>query len=670
MSTTRPTRFEQVTGPPAPVTDLKRRGLRGGPPGLACAALLVAAVLAISPLASGYYNFTAWGPLELAGVAIVVGLALAARPTTSRFGLTAATGLGSLLALSYLSMLWAESRESAWTDSNRLALYGVIFAIGVLAIRERRSARAVVIMLGLPALLSSLVLAVILTGGGGAGAFLGGRLDSPIGYVNGTAGLLVMGIWPFLALAESARRASVRSLGCAAAGAIAAAAVTTQSRALIPALLVSLALALIAAPHRTRRAVHLVIVAVAVAAGLHWTLAIYSSTGPTQAAAIPGSTLRGAGLAILAAALIGFAAKLAISRAADRLPGERRARLTTGLGRALVIATIVGVAAIGLAGHTKIAAQWDDFTQLKPEQSAPNRFLDAGGFRYDLWRIAIDEFRAHPIGGVGAGNYDTDYYRLRRNPQSVIQPHSLELQMAAELGIFGLAFLLVFCGAILTAGLTRRRSTLAAQDPMIRVAALGIFSAWLAATSVDWLYDIPGIAGIAILAAAMLVVPGREVDAQSRPAGSLPAGSLRDRRGQAILVVGLGVLALVAASVGRQYAATRYRDAGGRKLEAAPAHAIRTLETAESLDPYSLSTLYLIASAYARLDDYPAAHAAIVQAEQLEPDNYVPPALLGDLAFRRGDFTDALVSYRRAQALDPHEPALANAIVRTEAALR
>ncbi len=637
---------------------------------LSAIALLVAVALAISPLASGYYNFTTWGPLALGGVVLLVGLALAARPAFTRIGLTAAAGIGGLLGLSFASMLWAASRDSAWTDSNRLALYCVIFAIGLLAIRERRGGRTVIVILGVPALLTSAVIAARLVAGSGQSAFLLGRLDSPIGYVNGTAGLLVMGLWPFIALAETGERRAIRAFGSGAAAMIAATAVLTQSRAIVPAIMLATVLVLAAIPRRARRGANLAIAALSMAAGLHWTLAVYRSTGPSQSLAIPTHVLRGAGLAILLSAALGFALKLLVSTLGAGVGPEIRARWERHLGRALLAGTTVGIVAVAAAGHTTIANQWDAFTQLNPEQSAPNRFLDAGGFRYDLWRIAVDEFRAHPLGGVGAGSYDSDYYRLRRNPQSVIQPHSLELQMAAELGIFGLLALLTFCGAVLIAGIRGRPETLSGSDPLIRIGALGIFSAWLAATSVDWLYDIPGIAGMAILAAAALVVPAPAADPAGAWAPRAHLDPVRRRRLQAGIVVTLGVLALVAAGIGRQYAAALYARSGTGKLASSPAQAISTLETAESLDPYSLSTLYAIASAYARLDDYPAARDAVLKAERLEPQNYVPPALLGDLAYRRGDYGVALASYERALSLDPREAALQTALQETRQALR
>jgi tetratricopeptide (TPR) repeat protein len=200
----------------------------------------------------------------------------------------------------------------------------------------------------------------------------------------------------------------------------------------------------------------------------------------------------------------------------------------------------------------------------------------------------------------------------------------------------------------------------------LKVAALGMFGAWLAATSVDWLYDIPGLACMAMLAAAVLVVPAARAAAGSARTG--PPG--RGRRAQLLLVAALGLLALVAASLGRQYVATLYSNSGKRLVADRPLKALQRLRTAEQLDPWSLATQYAVASAYARLDDYPGARAALRRAAQLEPDNYVPRALLGDIALRAGRPAAALAAYRQALALDPLEPALQQALDTARTAAR
>jgi O-Antigen ligase len=653
---------------------------------LAAAAVLLAAVLALSPLASGYYAFTSWAPLTLGSIVLLIVISLVARPRLTKTGLAASAGLILLLALSFASILWAESRDSAWTSANQLGLYVAIFAIGMLAVRERRSARTVMLILGAPALLTSVVLAIVLATGSGGGAYLLGRLDQPIGYVNGTAGMLAMGIWPWIALAEVARARGLRIAAMGGAGVIAALAVTTQARALVPALLVTTAIVMIAAPGRPRRGLHLLFVIAAIAASAHWTLAIYSSTGRAQAYMPPSAALRNAGLVVIAGGLLASALTFALEWLAARVPQARRARISRRVGQAMAAGVAVAVVAVGVGAHSTITTQWRDFTHLNAEQAAPNRFVAIGsGFRYDLWRIALDEFKADPLGGVGAGNYDDSYYRLRHNPQSVTVPHSLELQMLAELGIGGIIGLLLFCGAVLRAGLCRDRRTLAGRDPGLRIAALGMFTAWLTVTSFDWLYNIPGLAGMAILAAAILlvrapgdeqIVPAAEGSESTRLArtraspavASLVSTSGRSLREQVWLLSTLCVLALIAASLGRQYVATLYSDSGKALVSKHPVQALQTLRTAELLDPWSLQTQYAVASAYARLNDYAAVRVALRHAEQLEPDNYVAPALLGDIATRAGDPLVALAAYDRALRLDPLEPVLQQAVKTAQAA--
>ncbi len=661
----------------APVLELKPRSAPTArrPDRMHLIVLLVAAVLACSPLAFGYYDFTSWVPLGIGAVVLVVVLAFGPPPRITGFARVAMIGLGLLLLLSFASLLWAESRDSAWTSANQIAVYAVIFTIGLLAIRRLATARMVLMILGLPALISSLVLAVEFATGGG-GALLQGRLQSPMGYINGTAGLLVMGIWPWFGLAEAAKTKLAGSAAIAAAAMIAATAMLTQSRAIVLATVAAIVLVLVAAPGRTRRGVNLLIVLAAVAATAHWTLEVYSSTGPSQSRDPIAASIQQAGLALLGAALIAFALKWFICTAMERLPEATRGRVSRGTGRVLLAGTLAAVAVGVVAEHHRITAQWHDFTELKAESSAGNRFLAlGGGYRYDLWRIALDEFRADPFGGVGAGNYADQYYLRREQLQDVTVPHSLELQMLAELGLGGAIGLMLFLVPILGAGIIPRRTTLTGRDPATRIAALGLFTAWLAATSVDWLYDIPGLTGMAMLAAAVLVVPAPyDTTTASAPATadtgrdrSPPPARGRTRPQQAALVASLGALALVAASLGRQYVAALYSDSGQSLVSGRPLAALQKLRKAEQLDPWSMQTQYAVASAYAHLNDYGAARAALLHAERLEPENYVPPALLGDIATRAGDLRTALAAYRRAARLDPLEPAL-QAAVRSAAA--
>jgi hypothetical protein len=612
------------------------------------ALIVLAIVFAASPLWSGYFDFKVWGPLALAGMVLLVIVARAGAPALTRYATVAGAALAGLVALTAASMLWAQSKDSAWTSLNRLALYAVIFAIGLIAARERRVARAALLILGCSALLTALWLSVSLVLGANQTAFVERRLDAPIGYINGTAGLLVMGLWPWIALAETARRRLVRAAALAGATVIAATCVLTQSRAVVPALLLSALAALACAGNRSRRALNMLIVAAAVAASLPWTLAVYSRGGAAARLLLPGhGLLRAAAISILLAGLGAGLVRLLAGTASEQLGERRQGPVLRVLGWAIAALAALALIGGGVAGSSWLSREYRAFTSLKVNQDASVRFVDASGFRYDLWRVALHEFADHPLGGVGAGNYDAFYYRLRNNPDYVLQPHSLELQMAAELGLGGIALLIAFCGAILAGGFARS-GTLASRERFVRLAALGIFTAWLADTSVDWIYDIPGLTAMALLAGGILVAPAAAARS-GRHGGAWARGRLIGA------VAGLAALALLAASVGRQYAASRYQASGASKAESSPRAAIGTLRTAARLDPYSVDTLYSLAAAYARLDDYQRAREAVLLAAAREPFNYVPPALLGDLAMRRGDFGVAAREYRRALTLNPRD---------------
>jgi hypothetical protein len=619
------------------------------------AAVAVAVALACSPLAFGYYDLTAWAPLGLGAAVLLVMLAFGPRVPLGLPATMAAAGMAVLVVLSFASILWAESRDSAWTSANQLGLYAVIFAVGLVAIRTRATAWSTMVILGLPALVTTAALVAQFLFGAGAGAFLGGRLNAPIGYANGTAALLLMGLWPWLGLAERLSSRWWRAAATGAAAIIASAALLTQTRAMLLAAAASIALTLLRRTGRRRRAANLLIVLASVAASARWTLQVYGSTGPTHLRAPASGTLRGAGIALLAVA--GLAFWLGAGLTDHRLAGRGGIRQRHRLVMALLLVAIA-VAAGAIVERRAILTQWHDFTTLDGEVTSSRFLTIAGGPRYELWRIALHEFAGDPIGGVGAGNYADQEFRLRRRLVHVTSPHSLELEMLSELGVGGAIGLLLLVVSVVTSGVGRTAKVLEVGDAGVMTAALGMFGVWLAAASVDWLYDIPGLTGMAMLAAAVLlapaVSPNRPPHRRSRRArrGWTPPGP----------TLTLGLVTLLVASLGRQYVATLYGDSGASLVRKNPLSALQKLRTAEALDPWSLTTQYAVASACARLNDYPAARAALLRAEQLEPENYVPPALLGDIAVRAGFRRVALVEYRRALELDPLDGSLRRAV--------
>jgi tetratricopeptide (TPR) repeat protein len=190
------------------------------------------------------------------------------------------------------------------------------------------------------------------------------------------------------------------------------------------------------------------------------------------------------------------------------------------------------------------------------------------------------------------------------------------------------------------------------------VAAAGTFAAWFAHASVDWSHLVPGAAGVGLIAAAVLVTrPGSAPPAAAGPAGGPPRSARPVGRLVLRTVVSVGI-AVAAVAIARPVLAAHYRAEGERALERDPIHALAKANQSLTLNSNAIETHYLKAAAYARLDDYRRARSVLLRATALEPHNFVPWALLGDVAVRRQDLRAARAWYTRAWRLNPRDTTL------------
>ena len=88
-----------------------------------------------------------------------------------------------------------------------------------------------------------------------------------------------------------------------------------------------------------------------------------------------------------------------------------------------------------------------------------NRLLSGlGSNRYDFFRVALDEFRAHPVGGIGADNFQQQYLRHGHSNETPRYPHSVELRTLSQTGVIGTLLALLGLGAALLAAMRAARS--------------------------------------------------------------------------------------------------------------------------------------------------------------------------------------------------------------------
>jgi hypothetical protein len=601
----------------------------------------------------GGFALRYWALIGILALTILIATQVAGGIVLDRGPLSIAVGLvWAFAAWTLLSSIWAESAARAWEGADRTILYAAVITVP-LALRGRRQALWVGqgIFFGVGAVAVIMLIALLESG---ADLFVGGRLDDPLGYRNATATLFAFVFWPLIGLAsERGRNTPLRALTFGVATLALGLAFLTQSRGVIIGLVCGAAVFLAIGPDRLRRTLF----ALAAAGGV----AIFSSPllSPYHAfqdgEAVTNSVVDDASTALvlltLAALLFGLFAALLDNGLRGSAAGEATRRVVPYGLAALAVAGLVA-ALVAIGNPVSYASdKWDEFTDLDTTTSTSTRLGTVGGQRYDLWRVAWEEFESAPIGGVGEGNYAFDYYEKRRTDRNLDDPHSLPFRLLSETGIVGF---LLFSGVIVALGIGVVRSARNSPPNDRRIiGGLAAGGAVVVGQSLtDWLWLIPTVTGLGLLSLALAAVPrGRAGD---RPAPlQLPWFKDRGRK-----VARFGIAALltgVAVSVVILFLSDLYireaRDEQGRSASAQ----LSAARTAADLNPVSVVPLYLQASALEAEGNRSEARDVLQDALSKEPDNFVTLALLGDLQVRDGELADAARYYDKASDLNPRD---------------
>ncbi len=606
---------------------------------------LVGLIFGTSAIFSGFYDTTVWEPVLLAALSILVAV-LIARPAVP-IG-SAAVAIGGLLALWFWSLLsssWAEAADLAVTDANRWLLYGVVLLLLLYLADDAESRRWLLGATSGGALIVAVYILIRFLAGEGPDMFVANRLDGPLGYINGVATYLLVGVWPLVALAERARNPVIRGFGVFGAVQLVSLTVLTQSRGAVVALVASTALILLVVPGRLTRAWVLLIILGGAAISVPSLRDVIDNAGAEPTAEALRSIAETSVLAGIAAGTVWAVACLAVSWV-DRQPESTWRSMRWMSAAAISAIALVGVGAIVANPGQRIDQiqdHYNTFTSLQPTDGG-SRLTSGGGNRYDYWRVATRQLKDHPLNGVGAGNYRSTYYQERSTSEDVQQAHSLEMQTLGELGLVGGLAAAAFMGAIfLGFWRTARGSSSHRANPTLAVAAGGTFMVWLFQTSVDWMHLIPGLTAVALCGAAAL----------------LPAVRPLNRWMPTVAIIFVTVAAgLAAYPVANQLLALRLQDNASEKVRTDPVGALEDTRGSLSLQA-AQRTYYLQSAALARLGLYEPARASLLAAIKDVPHDFVAWGLLGDLASRRGLRQEARENYQRALELNPRDPGLA-----------
>jgi O-antigen ligase/polysaccharide polymerase Wzy-like membrane protein len=493
--------------------------------GLAVALLLVGpAVLAF--FSGGYFDLARSWAAVAAWALVLVAAVLSPRPLPrSAAGRVALGGLALMTAWTAASFAWAPLSGAVVDDVQRLLLYlGVLVAAAAL-LPEPRAAAAVE-----PALAGG---ALVVSGYGLAGRLLpgvveqthspraGARLDQPLTYWNAQGALAAMGLVLCAHLAaDRTRPVWMRALSAAGCAPLGAAVYLSFSRGAIAAAIVGLVVLLALAPTWGQLRAIATAVAAAVAAAVCCAVspAVDGLRGVASAREREGAIVLAAlALVMAVAALVTARAERRTGRAARSgpLPGARRLPLVAAV---VCLLAFAGVVVGGLAERGNGSARAD-------LQSA-GRLTTLQSNRYEYWRVGVDAFAHHPLRGLGAGGFRVAWLQERRIAEGVRDVHSLELEMAAELGLVGIASLLLLVG-----GVAASARAAVARDGALVAGWCAALMVWLVHATIDWDWEMPGVTLPAVvLAGALIAAAEREAprDAPAREpaeAADAPAGA-------------------------------------------------------------------------------------------------------------------------------------------------
>jgi hypothetical protein len=546
-------------------------------------------------------------------------------------------GYALLVAWTVASLLWTSSAELTFDELARLVGYGGVALLAFMTL-HRGNWRAAAGGLTIGAIaISVLSIASRLDPGAFSGTsaavVIDGRLGYPLGYWNAVGAWGVMAF--ALALGWSTNRASQlgRRAAMAFVPAIGLSAYLTYSRgALIGAAVVLVALVALSADRRE--------VMTNAAIGIAGTVAAIL-LARTQPEIVNGSG--GAGGGMVAVCLVGLGAmSAALSDAVVRR------RLGLAPWRRWSVAAVVVAAALLVIGsralppdHVSVTATSTPGTVQAPSVTNPaSRVASLSGARSTIWRQGIDAFASKPLLGIGPGTFEFWWDSHVGRPPTR-DAHSLYLQMLSELGVLGLiavaAVVVGLLAAAIHATVQLRRFT------GVSASLVAACAAFCVQAGGDWLWKIPALVALAVIAAAAAIAGSSEPRRATRLGGGGVALA-----GIAVLAGALMIPGIVSTQLTRDSSTLL---AGGGRAKAAD-----YARTAVSAEPWSASAHAQLALSEQAAHDLTPARADAQRAVDLEPLDWTNHLLLATIDYQDGFSKAGLGQLRAAARLDSKDP--------------
>jgi O-antigen ligase len=592
-------------------------------------------------------------------VLMVLGLMLVSRPFESFTpGLVVPLALlAGFAVLTLVSALWSGASARAVIEFDRALFYVLVFAFfGMLVPGKRRlewglrgfaGAAVVICAAGLITRVAADVWPIALD-------VQPERLSFPLTYWNALGLLAALGLIACVHLSSSPRDSRpVRILAAAAVPLLAATLLLTFSRASLGLVVLGLIVyAAVARPPRLPSTLAATALPVAVTLVASYRAGLISSARFASPAAIS----QGHELALVIAVCVAVAA---LARALlnsfdmaleDWIAPVFEPRTLVVAATAGIAAVLLGAALIGLPG--RIGAQYDNFVHgdVVGHTANPRQRLTSAGNngRIPQWEVALEAFEEEPLRGKGAGTYQLQWAQNRPYRFTVIDAHSLYIEVLGEFGLVG--FLLI-AGVVLSifVGLARR---LGGEDRQAYAAVIAMASVWAVHAGLDWDWEMPAVT-LWLFALAGLGL-SKPVDDRVRAKVSFEPG----RTIRLVAAVCVGVLAVTPAAtmISQSHLDTAAADFRVGDCNAAIGSALDSLEALKVRpEPYEL-----IGYCDARLGQVQLAEQAMSNAVDRDPDNW--ETHYGLALVRAAAGHDPVPELEESRRLNPLEPRVREAL--------
>lgn len=631
--------------------------------------LSVAAVTFVVAYDDGSYSLPSRNTLAIAiwWAAIVgVGLRTLSLESTTRASLALGGLLAALCAWTFASVFWAPSTENAFNEFNRISLFLGIFVFTMLAAQRSSFSRwcdglaIAVPLVALVALVSRFFPGTFSDQGlPTLGQSVAARLSFPLGYWNGLAIFVALGLPLLLRVAISGKTALVRGLAVVPMPAIACVIYLASSRGGAATAFVGV-VAFVALTEKRWIAAAALFWAGAGSAAAIATLVARNAlvNGPLDTNLAERQGLSAAALVSLSC-LVAGSAYAASLEAAPRLMRKWNFRPSPWIGRGTVAVVaslfVVGVVASHPVRQFQIFKRSPlEFKQIPTANFAKAHLLNGrGNGRWQFWGSALEQWESHPVVGNGAGSYEAWWTKHQSFYFPAKDAHSVYLESLGELGIPGFALILALTiGGI---GVGIRRTIRSSGERRVALAALtSVFAAFSVAAGIDWMWELTAVAGLGIVALALLC--GAAGTAPNPPQlvtkTNEPRYARRRQFGLGVAVL-VGAWLLICAQGIPLFSQLRIKDSQTYADNKNTTAALRAAMDARNLQPWASSPylqLALVAEAEGRLNQ---ARTWIGSAIARNETDYRLWLVDSRLDGKLGDITGALRSLRRAESLAP-----------------